>query len=108
MKRFAGLLLLFARPLHFYNTAFTALALFNIYSLRGEVYLPAVLLKLVGYGSLVAYQHFMDGRSYYFFLNSGHSILRLYTIVFAADILFFLLVAFTLNHFHAFAHIKGR
>jgi|GEM_PF-5143382 len=108
MKRFINLFFLFARPLQFFNAAFTIMALLNIYSLRGRFFLPAILLKLAGYVAVAAYQNFMDSRAFYFFQNSGHSVVRLYIIAFALDLLCFGLIVIILNHYHAFAHVKNR
>jgi hypothetical protein len=92
MKRLVTLLFQFSRPLLMWNMLCTFLCLFLTYKNGFSIIGICIIIKGISYALAFGYQYYMAANSYFYFRNAGYSVRRLYGYVFAADLLFYIIL----------------
>lgn len=82
----------FYRPFLYYHLIFTAFGLFLIVGTADAIFL-ALPTKLLSYGGMAFYQHYLHPQEYFYYRNAGTSMRRVYALALAADLLAFVTVA---------------
>jgi hypothetical protein len=93
LKRLTIITLQFYRLLVLYNIAFSILAMaiftFDSASINAGSFLFA---KLIGFIAAISLHYYSAKQTYFYFLNTGYSMWRIYLYAFAIDILVYLIL----------------
>jgi len=92
MTRTFTLVRYFYGPLLLVNLIFSTVGIWNLYKTSPSFILVTFSIKLVGYASTAAYQHYFNSKSYLYYLNAGYSIKKMYGYTFSLDFLIYLIM----------------
>jgi len=96
MQKLPTLLIQFYRPLLLWNLLFSCagFAFVNIYGAAETV--NSLFIKGIGYLSSVGFQYYFSANKFYYYRNAGYSLRKLYPLVFALDLIVYLLTVYLL------------